>query len=268
MDKITSLTQILSLMTQVRTQRQGFITNFFPDQRKHDIWIARGELYYSEACGCHFVIRLSKEVNQLFFITTTVNNLAEGLKHLLLMRKELIVTDIVGDEHTVSIMKQIFEQLGFESYEELYRMSRLGKLTYNEEKDPNVNFATILDTKELYYLLHQYFNPLSEQLPCEEELTKFINTQRVLVYKDKNKIIGFIIFELNGMTLYLRYWFVRSEYRNKKIGSKLFNEFMRIGSTTRRQLLWVIANNENAIKRYRHYGYTAENLFDYVLIKH
>ena len=33
----------------------------------------------------------------------------------------------------------------------------------------------------------------------------------------------------------------------------------------KRQLFWVIKLNENAIKRYRHYGFKSENLFDVVL---
>lgn len=49
------------------------------------------------------------------------------------------------------------------------------------------------------------------------------------------------------------------------IGSKLFNSFMYEGRNTKRQLLWVITHNINAIKRYVHYGFKPEKLFDYVL---
>ena len=37
------------------------------------------------------------------------------------------------------------------------------------------------------------------------------------------------------------------------------------GSNTKRQYFWVKADNENAIKRYQHYGFAFEPLKDVVL---
>ena len=37
------------------------------------------------------------------------------------------------------------------------------------------------------------------------------------------------------------------------------------GKDTKRQIFWVIRTNENAIKRYKHYGFNEENMFDYVM---
>ena len=131
----------------------------------------------------------------------------------------------------------------------------------------NVCVSEEADACVVQDMLHTNFDPLSEQLPCYEEILDFISRKGVLVYKEKGKVYGFIIFELNGQTLYLRYWFVLPEYRDLKIGSRLFNEFMRAGHATKRQLFWVIGSNENAIKRYRHYGFEVERLYDYVLIR-
>ena len=80
------------------------------------------------------------------------------------------------------------------------------------------------------------------------------------------KIVGFIIYDLYSTTLYLRYWFVDPLHRNLKIGSKLFREFRNRGKNTSRQLFWVIRSNQNAIKRYLHYGFKEENMYNYVLI--
>ena len=71
---------------------------------------------------------------------------------------------------------------------------------------------------------------------------------------------------MNNTTNYLRYWFTHPNYRDKKIGSKLLRHFFKIGEDTKRQIFWVIQSNENAIKRYRHYGFKEENMFDYVLM--
>ena len=164
-------------------------------------------------------------------------------------------------------MKDVFVEQGFSVYEQLYRMNRIGTLEFKEIDTPNVCFAEDVDAQVVLDMLHSYFDPLSEQLPSYEEILYFISQKSVLVYKEAGKVYGFVIFELNGQTLYLRYWFVLPEYRDLKIGSRLFNEFMRAGHATKRQLFWVIASNENAIKRYRHYGFEVERLYDYVLIR-
>ena len=46
---------------------------------------------------------------------------------------------------------------------------------------------------------------------------------------------------------------------------KLFNEFLSRGKNTQRQLFWVIKTNQNAIKRYRHYGFEEEKMSNFIL---
>lgn len=69
------------------------------------------------------------------------------------------------------------------------------------------------------------------------------------------------------MTWYLRYWFTSSKYRNQGVGAKLLKSSLFLAKETKRQILWVISENENAIKRYEHYGFKRELMNDYVLIK-
>ena len=266
MDKIDSLDKINGFVSDIRSLRKGYLSNFFLDRKKHSIWIEKGELFYVSFPDGYFLLHLTDSVNNLFFLTTTLQQLVGGLKAVLPILSEQLVVDIVGDGKIASL-KDVFVEQGFSVYEQLYRMSRLGALEYKVSDVPNVCLAEGADACVVQDMLHTNFDPLSEQLPCYEEILDFISRKGVLVYKEKGKVYGFIIFELNGQTLYLRYWFVLPEYRDLKIGSRLFNEFMRAGHATKRQLFWVIASNENAIKRYRHYGFEVERLYDYVLIR-
>ena len=134
------------------------------------------------------------------------------------------------------------------------------------EKLENLKEANINQVSEILALFHQYFDPKAEQIPNELEIKNWIANGSLLIYEVENKIAGFIIFDLNGLTLYLRYWFVHPEYREQKIGSKLFQYFLFKGKNSKRQLFWVITTNENAIKRYKHYGFKQENMFNFVLI--
>jgi ribosomal protein S18 acetylase RimI-like enzyme len=87
----------------------------------------------------------------------------------------------------------------------------------------------------------------------------------LIIYELEQQIAGFIAFDIVGATLHLRYWFVHPTYRDRKIGSVLFRHFLYAGRNTRRQLFWVVSTNENALKRYRHYGFREEQLFNKVM---
>ena len=90
--------------------------------------------------------------------------------------------------------------------QQLYRMNRIGTLEFKEIDTPNVCFAEDVDAQVVLDMLHSYFDPLSEQLPSYEEILYFISQKSVLVYKEAGKVYGFVIFESNGQTLYLRLW--------------------------------------------------------------
>ena len=128
-----------------------------------------------------------------------------------------------------------------------------------------VTFASKDDVATVHALLHQFFDEQTEQLPYLEELEELAAANQVLVLKQDGKLAGFVVFELSKVSLYLRYWFVHPDFRNQGVGGQLLNRYFYEGRNTKRAQHWVICTNENAIKRYLHYGYTEENMFDYVL---
>ena len=114
-------------------------------------------------------------------------------------------------------------------------------------------------------MLHTHFDEQMEQLPLVEELEKMVEQKHVLLSMREGKVSGMILFDLNATTLYLRYWLVLPEYRNKGVGSELLRQFLWEGRETKRQILWVNQANENAIVRYEHYGFKKENMYDYII---
>lgn len=266
MDKIHSLHEVQEIIQQIRLKRQGFITNFFLDPFKHTLWLDKGEFYADSFSGCTLLVKKNELFSSLFYIAVDESSLEMALQQHCEFSQGTYIVDVVGSESVVTA-KNVFISSGFQEYECLYRMSRLGLPDISFPLDGNVTDATLDDAVAIKELLNIYFDPLSEQIPTVEEIERFIKENGVLVYKADSTIGGFIISELLGATLYLRYWFVAPEFRNKHVGSKLFNSFMNKGAATKRQLFWVIASNENAIKRYLHYGFVPEKLYDYVLIK-
>lgn len=54
MDKIDSLDKINALVSDIRSLRKGYLTNFFLDRKKHSLWIEKGELFYVSFPDCYF----------------------------------------------------------------------------------------------------------------------------------------------------------------------------------------------------------------------
>ena len=165
---------------------------------------------------------------------------------------------------------EALKSVGFESYKKLYRMSHIGFLADDTwEKTEDVCYASLDDGPIVFNALQKDFDPLCEQLPTLREINDFTQRRQLLLIKNGKRLCGFLIFELSGTTTwYLRYWYTSPEYRNQRIGAKLLKAALVIGKSTKRQQLWVISDNENAIKRYEHYGFQKEQIYDYVMIKY
>lgn len=265
MDKILSFEQIQGFVSEIRSLRQGFVSNFFWDPNKHPYWIAEENFFFLQKDACILMFHQKEDFCNLFYIATDMMAVRNAAASVSL--ETTCVMDIVcrgeGDEEKAQLL-----WAGFTPYQHLFRMSHAGTLTGDSwEMDPDAVFGTSEDIAQINMALKDNFDPLSEQLPSVDELKVFINRKQVLVIKDGSNLCGFIIFEVTGVTWYLRYWFTSSEYRNQGIGAKLLKSSLFMAKDTKRQILWVISDNENAIKRYEHYGFKRELMNDYVLIK-
>jgi ribosomal protein S18 acetylase RimI-like enzyme len=269
MISVNSVNTVLNVGKSVREGKKGYLTNFFLDVPKTELWI-RLDLFFYEVIGeTAFLFRKNQGFFNLYFITTSLEVLDKDINALkTLFPGELFVVDIIGRENDNQNIRKIFGTNGFYPYASLVRMSKMNGGTDSAERDSAfISYADRLKSQNVYDLLQYFFNPYAEQLPLSDEIDNLQKKNGILVYSDDNHTIqGFLIFEIIGMTSYLRYWFVHPEHRDKKIGSSLLRRFFEEGKGTKRQLFWVIESNENAIKRYEHYGFIKEPLFDNIMI--
>ena len=220
------------------------------------------EITIGEVC---FLLKKNKYFYNLYYYAASINELSTSLPDLLklFLQDTLVVDLLVKNEKSTEI--RLYEQNGFNLYTSLIRMSNTGKKIYNEDSSSmNVRNATFHDIAIIEELLNLYFDPIAEQIPDTDELLNWIKNNAIIVYEEQSKILGFIIYDLKASTLFLRYWFVKPNYRDLRIGSKLFNEFLLRGKDTHRQMFWVIRSNENAINRYLHYGFKEEIMYNFV----
>lgn len=266
MKKITSINQLRSFITEVRSTRKGFVTNFFLDEFKHGIWIDNGDLFYLKKADCYLIVRQSDTFCNVFYIGTTIEEVMEAVELLKTsVSGKYLMFDIVGRNEQCKPVVEAFRKAGFEESTSLVRMIRKTIPIAYDDSFKKIQNATEKQAEEVYDLLHQYFVAENEQLPYVEELKEYARLDHIHVYVEDGKVIGFMIYEKNASTLYWRYWFVNPDYRERHIGSLLFHRLFFEANDTARQLLWVIRTNENAKKRQEHYGFAEENMYDYVM---
>jgi ribosomal protein S18 acetylase RimI-like enzyme len=266
MDKIQDYNQIRNAIVAVKAYRKGWLTNFFFGEEHCNLLIASNKLFLINFEQCVFIFHKDHDFYHVYFISTDRETLSISLNKLVSQYlSSILVVDIVGTNNTM--LSSLYEQVGFEKYVCLIRMSRTENIDYTQISDPRVKFADTSNGSQIGELLETYFDRYSEQIPMREEIKTWITANRIITIIEQDKIIGFVIFEINGVTAYLRYWFTHPEYRNKKIGSALLRRFFYECRYTKRQLFWVIETNDNAIARYKHYGFEFEPMYDQVMIK-
>lgn len=265
MQQIQSLEQLRSLPAEVRAKRVGFMTNFYFDEVKHGFWIEKGICEYEWVSDTLFIVKKSKTFWNVFYCTTTLEAFSTDLGNFRSRYPETIMMfDIVGRDVQCTPMVKLFKEQGFTEATSLVRMTRMTK-PMEYVSDNSIRQANLDEVASIHGLLHQFFDEKTEQIPFTEELEVYAREGHLLVCEENDKLAGFLIYEINATTLYLRYWFTHPDFRDKKVGSRLLRSFFEEGKDTKRQLFWVIRSNENAIKRYRHYGFAEENMYDFVM---
>lgn len=263
MDKVCLIDELLLGIAAIKDLKKGLISNFYLDPIKHQIWIEQGDCFVTTLGNTFFVIKKNAAFWNVFYNSTDVCSLQTDLDTLQKCNAGIrIVLDLVGKEKQIAEIRECFQNLGFFCIRRLVRMSKpFNKLDVCDDK---LEYADETDAEEILVLLNKYFDVFTEQIPYLQEIKILIQEKQALIYRVDGKIIAFVLFEKNKSTLYLRYWFVLPEYRGQKIGASLLRRMFKEGIDCKRQILWVVDDNVNAIQKYHHYGFKEEGLIDVI----
>lgn len=261
MEKVRSIGQLQEMSAEIRQLGRGYLTNFFPDPVKHGLWIAKGDCCVERVGNTLFIVKQSASFANVFFCAAKDTFNVDLEAFLAAHKGETLLFDLVGRDVQCGPMVTLFKETGCLEASSLVRMTRK-TAPVEATPDGSVREATEADLPAVSALLHAHFDARTEQLPYDEELLDLVRRGQILLCEET---AGFLIYEKTAGTYYLRYWFTHPEHRNQKVGSRLLRRFLREGEESVRQILWVIRSNENAIVRYRHYGFEAENMYDFVM---
>ena len=123
MDIINSFENLQELVAGVRRQR--FITNLYLDPIKHSVWITNKDCYAEIIGNTLFIIRTDINFWNVFYSTTTVEQLIVDLKIFTNKYKnQTMMFDIIGrDIQCLPVIKGM-QEVGCKFATSLVRMSR------------------------------------------------------------------------------------------------------------------------------------------------
>ncbi len=267
MTNVRTVDDVFAAIQKVKAAAPEFCTNFYPVQKKLQEWIVHGEL----ASECHdsvaFFFRKDRDLQHFYFSAASVGALQNAIGNLTALRTERVVTDLVGSEASLKEVMDCLEQIGFRRYSHLQRMARTnqGSPAASNGADAPVVLAEASDQQAILSLLESSFDHYADQLPTPYEIEAAIEAKQIYAIKCDGELAAMLHFETQGFTSTIRYWVAAKRYQSKRLGASLIRHYFATQNAVKRFILWVMATNENAVKKYQHYGYVADGLIDHVL---
>ena len=267
MEPLKTKKELMSAINEVKQFREGYVTNFYHDSKKCDMYIGEGLLHVAGFDKCCFVFRKDLTFFHLHYFSTSLASLAESLKMLTAAYDNAVfVSDIVGDIQSVNEAAGSFAQAGFERYATLHRMSATGSLHEPYKNCDAIKYADCSHVGMIISLLVDSFDAYSNQLPLISEVNEWVSSNKVLVMLEMDTLKGVLVFEQSGATSLLRYLIVHQAHRGKKIGQSLLERFLLESSGAKRVLLWVDVTNKAALALYEKYGFRQDQMIDQIMI--
>jgi len=126
--------------------------------------------------------------------------------------------------------------------------------------DKKINIKFVDNSKEKQFVIHLFeksLNPLTSNLLSEEQINELSDKQKLLCAYYNDELAGAVHFDVRLNIVWLEHISVDAKFRGFGIAKFLMDFFMRITrlSDETRYQLWVVNNNNNAIKLYRSFGF-------------
>jgi ribosomal protein S18 acetylase RimI-like enzyme len=268
MTPVATAGEALDAIQKVKTGAPAFCTNFFPVQSKLEKWIAHRELSFQSFEGVTFFLRKDRDFSHLYFCAGSPAAFGQQLPRLLAITTDKLTTDIVGPEASLTDLLGLIQLAGFQRYSRLIRLARTASAASlsTTQCSSSIAIAPDADASAILELIERSFDRYADQLPTLYEIQAAVAAGQIFIIKPDGEIAALLFFETQGLTSTIRYWLVAADYHSRGLGSALIRHYFSSQSAVRRFILWVTATNDNAIQKYRHYGYAPDGLVDYVLV--
>ena len=268
MSPVTTVDQVWNGVQEVKATAGTFCTNFYATPARLQGWIDRGEVLRIPSERTCFFVRRDRDFCHLFFCAPDLEALRREITELPILATERLTVDVVGSEPTLAELLRALESAGLSRYARLMRLVRgqPSAASPATAEGSRIELPHPSDCPAIGKLLESCFDRFADQLPLSYEIEAAVGANQVLVVKCEGAMAALLFFETQGFTSTVRYWAVGEGFRSHGFGSALMRHYFVSHSKVRRFILWVRADNENAVQKYRHYDYGPDGLVDYVLV--
>lgn len=267
---VTVSTALQNAVRRVPRSGKGYTSNFFASAEDIERWVASRSIFLMEQEQALLIVRRDGKFQRLYHVATSTAALAAALSCLEPASPAVAtITDLVGEPENIDGPVNAHAQNGFATYTRLLRMTRLFQSAGLEDIQTHTEaeLAAPDDVHDIKRFLDKQLDPVSEQIPSVDQLQDAVSRNAVLVVRQASTVGGVLIYDATGFTTILRYWHVGKNFRHQGIGSRLIRTFFSICRASKRILLWVIEGNENAIAKYRYYGFRVDSLVDNIMVR-
>jgi len=266
---VTDADQLAVAVGRVARSGTGYATNLFAPPTETARWIAARALSLLQEERALLVLRRDAGFHRLYHVASDAPALSAALGSLCAaMPEAMLVTDLVGKRESLGAVVDAHLLHAFLPHARLQRMYRLVEPSADDGRiDPDVVQAGPGDVHRVRALMQRQLDPYSEQIPDLDQLRDAVAKGSVLVVSRGPELAGVLVHDTVGFTSTLRYWHVDERFRNQGVGARLIKTFFGLCRDSKRILLWVIAGNDDAIARYRHYGFRDDALVDDIMLR-
>jgi GNAT superfamily N-acetyltransferase len=268
MSPVIAVSDVFDAIQRAKAAASAFCTNFFPTQGRLQGWIDHGELLGEVRDRSAFFLRSDRGFWHLYFCAADRLTLQRELGALPEVNGVRVTTDLLGSGAGVGELVALVKSAGFRHYARLVRLARASS-PGQPHVSPNgteVVWADKADCQGIVDLLECSFDAYADQLPMPYEIEAAIAARQILTVRCEGMVAALLFFETQGFTSTIRYWVVAERFRSHRFGSALMRQYLATQSAVRRFILWVTASNDDAVQKYRHYGYAPDGLVDEVLV--
>lgn len=253
MRKIKSSIILDKINSIKKSNPSEFKTNYFFNQLDEEV------LYLENDCALVF-LQPETDFYRLYFATSDLNKLDVIFKAL------PAKTDICLN---YICKKKIDDDLAQIILNYFYLFVKHERLRTNKIRNKGVvvKHAEINDLDSIYSSLNTNFNKYSDFLPTKEKLKCSIENKTVVVNKQDNKVLGYIIYNVSGVTADFNYLYNNSS--NILDAINLTNSFYTdiFNRGIKNVFLWVDEKNVKVKKAHLKSGYLGDNTFNYIFRK-